>query len=85
MENIKKTLKAYILLESLITLALLVMVTTVILEELSKDKSQYIFKQGQTSYEKTEENISVQVHLTNQKEFSYTFFASSLEEDQKTK
>ncbi|MBJ8326373.1 competence type IV pilus minor pilin ComGE [Streptococcus pacificus] len=33
-------MKAYILLESLIALALLVMVTTVILEELSKDSQR---------------------------------------------
>ncbi|MBJ8350200.1 competence type IV pilus minor pilin ComGG [Streptococcus zalophi] len=51
----------------------------------SKDKGQLIFKEGQTSYEKTKENISIQVQLTNQQTFSYTFLAPSLESHQKTK
>lgn len=61
MENIKKTLKAYILLESLIGLALLVMVTTVILEELSKD-SQRIKDNIRQEQVLNVANMAVQTH-----------------------
>ncbi|MGT2772289.1 competence type IV pilus minor pilin ComGG [Streptococcus marimammalium] len=51
----------------------------------SKDMGQLIFKEGQTSYKKTKENIAIQVQLTNHQTFSYTFLTSSLESRQKTK
>lgn len=45
----------------------------------SKVKGKHIFKEGQTSYEKIEETIFIQVELADRQTFSYTFLTHSVD------